>query len=201
MLKLIAQNPPSRFIRPYLLSLNCSRSSTSSSPSSTATGRGRLQEPAAFTRQHTRQDGARNDRERITTFGWLMLSVPLATFGLGCWQVQRKQWKEGLVEQMEVQTNKPPVPFPIEYVILNCIALNDIHLIFTYLFRNIDALNDMEYQSVAVKGQFLHDRELIMGPRSLIEKNANEAKGGLITRQDSSIGYLVITPFLVADTE
>lgn len=59
----------------------------------------------------------------------------------------------------------------------------------------------MEYQSVRVKGQFLHDRELIMGPRSLIEKNGNEAKGGLITRQDSSIGYLVITPFLVENTE
>lgn len=58
----------------------------------------------------------------------------------------------------------------------------------------------MEYQSVRVKGQFLHDRELILGPRSLIDKSGSEGKGGLITRQDSSIGYLIITPFLVENT-
>lgn len=69
------------------------------------------------------------------------------------------------------------------------------------LSSNIEALNEMEYQSVRVKGQFLHDRELILGPRSLIEKNGSETKGGLITRQDASIGYLIITPFLVENTK
>lgn len=59
----------------------------------------------------------------------------------------------------------------------------------------------MEYQSVRVRGRFLHDREVTMGPRSLIAKNSDEHKGGLITRQDSSIGFLVITPFQVEGTE
>lgn len=58
----------------------------------------------------------------------------------------------------------------------------------------------MEYQNVRVRGHFLHDRELTMGPRSLIEKNGTEQKGGLITRQDTSIGFLVVTPFQVEGT-
>lgn len=68
-------------------------------------------------------------------------------------------------------------------------------------FSSIADLDDMEYQNVRVRGHFLHDRELIMGPRSLIQKSGNEAKGGLITRQDTSIGFLVITPFQVEGTE
>lgn len=38
--------------------------------------------------------------------------VPIATFGLGCWQVQRKQWKEGLIQQMETETKREPVALP-----------------------------------------------------------------------------------------
>lgn len=54
----------------------------------------------------------------------------------------------------------------------------------------------MEYRPVRVRGKFLHERELIMGPRSLITPN-DEHKGGLLTQQDSSMGYLVITPFQI----
>lgn len=54
----------------------------------------------------------------------------------------------------------------------------------------------MEYRPVRVRGKFLHERELIMGPRSLITPK-DEQKGGLLTQQDSSIGYLVITPFQI----
>lgn len=82
------------------------------SASNSNTKHARLPQPAAFNSR--RHEGGRSDREKTTTYGWLMLSVPLATFGLGCWQVQRKQWKEQLVHDLEVQTNKAAVPFPKE---------------------------------------------------------------------------------------
>lgn len=71
-----------------------------------------LAQPPAF--KSRRHEGGRSDREKTTPYGWLMLSVPLATFGLGCWQVQRKQWKEQLIKELELQTNKAPVAFPKE---------------------------------------------------------------------------------------
>lgn len=63
---------------------------------------------------------------------------------------------------------------------------------------SLSDLDSMEYRPVRVKGKFLHDRELIMGPRSLITPN-DDHKGGLLTQQDSSIGYLIITPFQLED--
>lgn len=51
-----------------------------------------------------------------------------------------------------------------------------------------------------IKGKFLHERELIMGPRTLITPK-DEHKGGLMTQQDTSIGYLVITPFQLEETK
>lgn len=41
-------------------------------------------------------------------------AIPLTTFGLGCWQVQRKRWKERLIDELHVQTNSLPVDLPEE---------------------------------------------------------------------------------------
>lgn len=65
---------------------------------------------------------------------------------------------------------------------------------------SLSDLDAMEYRPVRVRGKFLHNRELIMGPRSLITPN-DEHKGGLFTQQDTSIGYLVITPFQLEDSK
>lgn len=52
----------------------------------------------------------------------------------------------------------------------------------------------MEYLTVKVTGHFLHDKELYLGPRTLIETEENKRKGGILTIAPKS-GYLVITPF------
>lgn len=50
------------------------------------------------------------------------------------------------------------------------------------------------------RGQFLHDRELYMGPRTFIDKNINATKGSVFSAQTAS-GFLVITPFKLEDRE
>lgn len=52
----------------------------------------------------------------------------------------------------------------------------------------------MEYQPVRVKGHFLHNQEVYLGPRTLIESEENKKKGGVLSLAPKS-GYLVITPF------
>lgn len=59
----------------------------------------------------------------------------------------------------------------------------------------------MEYRQVKVRGQFLHDKELYMGPRTFVDNGANTTKGGVFTSQNRSSGYLVITPMKLEDTE
>lgn len=59
----------------------------------------------------------------------------------------------------------------------------------------------MEYRQVKVRGQFLHDKELFLGPRSFIDKNNSAAKGAVFTAQNPGSGFLVITPFKLEDRE
>ncbi len=58
----------------------------------------------------------------------------------------------------------------------------------------------MEYQTVKVRGHFLHEKELYLGPRALIQ--AEEARGGgIFTQKNTGNGYLVITPFKLEGRE
>jgi hypothetical protein len=43
----------------------------------------------------------------------IILSLfPIASFGLGCWQVQRLDWKVKLIDDYEDRLNKPPITLP-----------------------------------------------------------------------------------------
>ncbi|XP_055529775.1 SURF1-like protein [Wyeomyia smithii] len=110
---------------------------------------------------------------KISPFGWMLLAIPTTTFGLGCWQVHRKQWKEQLIRNLESRIHKDAVPLP----------------------DNLSELDEMEYQKVVVRGEFLHDQELHLGPRALIQGGDSKTAGGLFTQKEGSIGYWVITPF------
>ena len=47
----------------------------------------------------------------------LLLIIPIATFGLGTWQIFRLQWKLNLIEKLETKTKKSPIDVPSELVI------------------------------------------------------------------------------------
>ena len=46
----------------------------------------------------------------------LLLFIPVTTFGLGTWQVFRRQWKLGLIRELEERTTGPPIDPPEKYV-------------------------------------------------------------------------------------
>lgn len=86
--------------------LKCSCNFTTKSNSSSG---GPIPTPKSYTFQQKQQNN-----NNTTAYGWIMLAIPLTTFGLGCWQVQRKQWKERLIDELHVQTNSLPVDLPEE---------------------------------------------------------------------------------------
>lgn len=128
-----------------------------------------------------------------------MQLIPISTFGLGYWQVQRKKWKEELIAHIEKQTKQPPVDLPEKYV--EKTYMNRCYNIQIIVYSIAD-LNDMEYRTVRVRGEFLHDIEMFLGPRSLnVPNSPNSPQGGLITRQDTGMGFQVVTPFKVENSE
>ncbi|XP_017048489.1 SURF1-like protein [Drosophila ficusphila] len=122
---------------------------------------------------------AAKDKEKIAPLGWFLLLIPATTFGLGCWQVKRKIWKEQLIKDLNKQLSAEPVALP----------------------DDLSDLSQMEYRMVKIRGRFLHEKELRMGPRSLIRPDGVETQGGLFSQRDSGNGYLIVTPFQLADRD
>ncbi len=81
------------------------------------------------------------------TFWPTVFSVPavLVMLGLGVWQLQRLQWKEALIAERTERMSAAPIALP-----------------------GPDAdISASEYRHVALSGEFLNDREIFLGARSL----------------------------------
>uniref|UniRef100_A0A1B0CJQ7 SURF1-like protein n=1 Tax=Lutzomyia longipalpis TaxID=7200 RepID=A0A1B0CJQ7_LUTLO len=127
----------------------------------------RINQQRGFTGQNIERKG-----RKITPWQWFLLSVPATTFALGCWQVKRKAWKENLIKDLERKTTQNPLELP----------------------ENLEDLEDLEYRPVIIRGHFLHDREIYMGPRSLIQHGDGTSRSGVFSKQGTTTGYLVVTP-------
>ncbi len=97
------------------------------------------------------------------TFWPTVFTVPavLLMLGLGIWQVERLQWKEGLIAERTERLTAAPMALPAP---------------------DTDVA-DTEYRHVSLGGEFLHDREMLLGARSL----------------NDNTGYHVVTPFRLID--
>jgi len=124
---------------------------------------------------------ADEDTENIGLYGYFLLSIPVITFGLGTWQVGRRQWKLDLIKDLEERLHREPIEIP----------------------ENLDELIKLEYCPIKVRGEFLYDKEFIIGPRSLIidGHGANEGKGNLISNSSTNKGYNIVTPFKLDDRD
>lgn len=83
-------------------------------------------------------------RLRSTGLVWpLVLALPalLILLALGTWQMQRKEWKEGLITQIAARVHQPPVPLST---------------------TEKQAPSDIEYARVKVRGTFRHDGEQLL---------------------------------------
>lgn len=92
-----------------------------------------------------------------------LLIFPAITFGLGTWQIFRLQEKEALIERMNRKLMEEP-----------CVLLKS---------RSED-MKSLEHRRLRIKGNFLHDMEMLIGPRKKYDE----------------IGYNVYTPFKPKDS-
>lgn len=117
-----------------------------------------------------------NPAAKESKMHYILLIIPISTFGLGTWQIQRLQWKKGLIKDLESRTTAPVRNLP----------------------ENIDELRskDLEYRRIMLKGTFDHSEEIHVLPRSL---NEGAHGGGGLGKKPKS-GAHVITPFEISGT-
>ncbi|XP_060126069.1 surfeit locus protein 1-like [Zootoca vivipara] len=107
------------------------------------------------------------------------LDAPILKHRLACYdhiKIQRRKWKLKLISDLEAKVAAEPIPLPADFL----------------------ELKELEYRPVKVRGYFIHDKELYILPRSLVdsEKEARDA-GQLMSNPES--GANVITPFYCID--
>ncbi|KAJ5421752.1 Surfeit locus 1 [Penicillium cf. griseofulvum] len=84
----------------------------------------------------------------------ILALIPIISFVLGTWQVQRLDWKTKLMAKFEDRLVKPPLPLPPRI--------------------DPDAISEFDYRRVYATGHFRHDKEMLVGPRM------NEGEDGFI---------------------
>lgn len=117
-----------------------------------------------------------NTEAKESKLHYLLLIIPVSTFGLGTWQIHRLQWKKGLIKELEERTTQP----------------------VQELSENIDKLRtkELEYRRIRLRGKFDHSEEIHVLPRSLNE--GPHGGGGLGQRPKS--GAHIITPLDLSET-
>ncbi|XP_034565284.1 surfeit locus protein 1 [Notolabrus celidotus] len=107
---------------------------------------------------------------------WFLLLIPATTFGLGTWQVKRRERKMQLINDLVKLTTAEPIPLPI-----------DPH-----------EMNSLEYRRVRVRGRYDHSQELYVLPRSPVDPEKEAREAGTLSSSGET-GANVITPFYCSD--
>lgn len=95
---------------------------------------------------------------------------------LGTWQMQRYNWKVGLMDEIGEKIKSPPATIPD--------GCSQYHL--------SEQADQLKGRRVAFTGKFIHAAEILLGPRSAPPGLTGSAAQGLAMNPQ---GYFVITPF------
>ncbi|KAI0375151.1 SURF1-domain-containing protein [Pilatotrama ljubarskyi] len=88
----------------------------------------------------------RAKREPLITPTMVLVGIiPIFTFALGTWQVQRLKWKVALIDDLEEKLEREPIPLPPQV--------------------NLAALPDFVYRKVVLKGRWDNSHAILLGPR------------------------------------
>lgn len=110
-----------------------------------------------------------------------LLTFPVASFGLGVWQLKRLEWKKALLANLEAQIDGEPIDL--------------------LSIKSVSELKDKEYRRVKTRGRFDRDpnHQLMLSPRQLVMNDEALRRGK--TEIQSNIGVNIVTPFRVEGTD
>lgn len=74
-------------------------------------------------------------------------------------------------------------------------------IVYKMNYGSFTDLDKMEYSPVKVRGEFLHEKEILIGPRALIEEDSSINRvGSLVSDPKRNQGWLVVTPFKLKES-
>ncbi|CAE6509661.1 unnamed protein product [Rhizoctonia solani] len=126
-------------------------------------------------------------RSSKSQFSWtspttlILGSIPIFTFGLGTWQIQRLQWKLALIDELEEKSRREPLVLPKRI--------------------NLSVLPEFAYRRVLITGTWDPDpsHTILLGPRTRDNVLGYHVISPLI-RGDGASSILVNRGFVSRDT-
>ena len=106
--------------------------------------------------------------------------IPIFTFALGTWQLQRLQWKINLIDELKEKLEREPITLP------RLVKWDRISLRFYYILtptKSLSVIPDFIFRKVLLKGRWDHEHTMLIGPRV----------------REGSHGYHVVTPLMRPD--
>lgn len=92
-----------------------------------------------------------------------LFSIPVLTFGLGVWQVKRREWKISIIDFLNSRTKSEPRELPNDPAELE------------------NLVETSEYCPFKLKGYFLHSKEILIAPRSDLTQSVNLPGANVVT--------------------
>lgn len=110
-----------------------------------------------------------------------LLTFPLASFGLGVWQIKRLEWKKSVIANLEKRLHEEPI------------ELSEI--------SSLKDLDESEYRRIKTRGRFDHNptHQIILKPRQLVVNDEALFRGK--TAHQANSGVNIVTPFYVEGTD
>ena len=132
----------------------------------------------------------------ISSFGRAFFpSLCLLTFGLGSWQTMRYFEKVDMVRRREADLDLDPLR-----------SYEDWLHATTRKEEMGGPIDGRSYRRVMLRGEYRHVDEMLVGPRgpppgALAVTGPNSGRGGGGGMSTSAMGYIVVTPFVIASDE
>lgn len=93
--------------------------------------------------------------------------MPIVTFTLGTWQVERLKWKVNLIDELEQKLQREPMSLPGQV--------------------NLDIVPEFIYRKVYMKGRWDHAHTILLGPRVYDSRNGFHVVTPFIRSDGSTI--------------
>lgn len=121
----------------------------------------------------------------FSPFMLLVGLVPIFTFALGTWQVERLKWKVNLIDELQEKLEREPIPLPREVKCVSPSSLLSYSISNLFGGQSLAAIPDFSYRKVILRGTWDHKHAILLGPRVYNGQNGYHLVEPLI-RQDGS---------------
>jgi len=110
--------------------------------------------------------------------------VPVLTFSLGTWQLNRLKWKVNLIDELQEKLELPALSLPKR---IKCASYSILFMLNSEVSFSLDVIPEFAFRKVVVRGKWDHEHEMVVGPRPQEDVHGSHVITPLIREDGSTV--------------